>query len=101
MLGDPYQAVLQRDGTATYIGTAHVKRLREYQGKLHPSLFVQLARLLLAEDFFASQDRYFKPLAVHDAQRKRVSNYASAGPVRVWGLAMALDAVAAHIEWKQ
>jgi len=104
-----YQVVLRRDGTATYIGKAHVERLGAHQGKLHPSLFIQLARLLLAEDFFELQDRYFKPVTdspsaiitvVRDGQRKRVSNYASTGPIRLWGLEMAIDAVAAYIEWE-
>ena len=104
-----YQVILRRDGTATYIGNAHVERLGEHQGKLHPSLFIQLARLLLAEEFFALQDSYVEPvtdspsavITVHwGGQRKRVSRYANSGPIQLWGLEMAIDAVVTRMVWE-
>ncbi len=105
-----YRVVLLRDGTAIYTGKAHIERIGAYQGKIHLSRFLQLARLLQSEGFFDLMERFSKDVvdspsaitsAVRGEQRKTIHNHADAGPAKLWGIEMAIDAVVAEIKWEK
>lgn len=103
-----YRLVLRQDGTATYIGRANVERIGTYRGKIDEYTFDRLSDLLRSEGYFELRDHY--SLTVTDlpsvitsalliGKRKTVVNYGDTGPVKLWGMELAIDAVSEHIKW--
>ena len=98
------------DGTAEYMGTAYVKKTGRQSGRVAFLHYKMLAIMLNEMGFFELNDDYSKhatdlPSAITTVRRgsttKTVRNYGNAGPVTLWAIEMAIDAVVAKIEWQQ
>jgi len=105
-----YVVALHRDGRATYSGKAHAPRQGAYAAMLHPWTFGQLARLLVEQGFFKLQPSYRARVTCQTSAILRVrrggrlvqvEDYGRAGPVSLWGLQQAVDAVADRLEWRR
>lgn len=103
-----YSVTLRRDGTATYVGKNYVERMGTYKGTVRQ--FDRLAELLISRGYFGLKDKYavnwtdmatVKTSVVMNGKRKTISNYGDAGPVELWGIEMAIDAVADQIKWEK
>jgi hypothetical protein len=104
--------VLRRDGTATltYTGKARLgTEDKVSRGTVQGADFDTLARLVLAQDFFALSDEYQDP-ALQDggwttiriqrgAQDKRVFSREGAGPASLQALTAAIDTLKARIRF--
>ncbi len=103
-----YAVVLNRDGSATYDGRAFVEREGLHRGEID---IFEFARLSLLIDRFRLGDMDPEYAAnwtcdttaiirVHDADRViAVSDYGRVGPIELWAIQMAIDAVVDRIEW--
>ncbi|MEP7269949.1 MAG: DUF6438 domain-containing protein [Acidobacteriota bacterium] len=110
-MGPVYKLILRRDGSADYTGVANVSRIGKSTAK-DPRLafeFTYLARLIAHQRFLKMDDRYATSMTdqetvvtsvVHNGQRKTILNYGRTAPMELYGIEMAIDAVAARIEWE-
>ena len=105
-----YKVILGANETATYISKAFAKREGQYQGTIYRYTFDQLAGLLDLLDFYELEDSYSRLMTDHatvitsivrDGERKTVSNYANYGPIALWRIEMAIDAVVFGIKWEK
>jgi len=110
-----YSVTLRKDGTAIYTGYENVTRLGTHHGKIHGYYFFRLARLLDSEGFFQMKNAYpdeedkvrvyshwteVSVGATRDGKKKEVWEYQGEGPIELWGIQMAIDAVVNKIEWE-
>ena len=105
-----YSVLLRADGTARFVGHENAQLRGEWVGTFEPGLFLELLKMMRDAGFWSLQDRYERPVTdnataivavLHgSAALKRVSNYASAGPLALAGVESAIDLVAARCDWK-
>lgn len=110
-LGCPnYEITFKLDGSAEYRGFEEVERKGQFRGKVLLSDFQRLAELAQKLNFESLKDEYSIPLtdqayAITKVTRagatKSVRDYGNGGPVELWGLEMAIDALAAQVRWEQ
>ena len=105
-----YQVVLRSDGAVTYIGKAYVARLGTHRGTVDKYYFDRLAELLRSQGYFELKDNYSHSVSdqatvitsvVVGERRKTVRNYADAGPIKLWGIEMAIEALVAQVKWEK
>lgn len=104
-----YSAILRADGTVTYSGRANVPHIGSYRGTVDKYYFERLSELVRSQAYSELQALYSHPVSdqagvitsvVVNGQRKTVKNYAGAGPIKLWGIEMAIDAVIAQAKWQ-
>jgi hypothetical protein len=106
-----YTVTLFRDGKARYHGEAFVKNEGDFKGSIHISAFGRLCYLLERLRFFEFEREYNAPWTCSptvylrvwragEAEPIVVKDYGSYGPIELWALEQAVDAVASRIEWK-
>lgn len=104
-----YSVVLKADGTVRYVGTEHVGRVGTHTGEISSEDFHQLAEYLVESGYASLETEY--PLSVTDlpsayttavinGKRKVIHHYGGYGPVKLWVLEQAIDAVVARADWK-
>ena len=111
-----YRLTLRRDGTATYVGERNVPRIGRYRSTAQADRpleaeFARLAKLIAAHNYLEMSDVYnpgqivdggtVSTGVVHHGRRKTVRNYASQGPVELYGIEMAIDGAAANMRWEE
>jgi hypothetical protein len=107
-----YTVTLFRDGKARYHGEAFVKNEGDLTGRIHISDFGRLCYLLERLGFSEFEHEYTAPwtcsptvyLRVWQAGEEQpivVKDYGEYGPIELWALQQAVDAVAGRIEWKK
>lgn len=109
-----YKVVLRRDGMATYTGKQNVPLIGKYKSKTpYPPgfQFVSLAKLIAAQRYLEMNDLYATPGAIdttsvitnviHNGKRKTIVNRDNLGPIELYGIEMAIDAVAAQTKWEE
>ncbi len=105
-----YQAILRRDGTATYIGYSGVGKIGTYTA--HISGFDPLAQAIRRHGFQNLKDEYnTTPIStdvpsvivsvVSGGRRKAVSNHAGAGPQALQDIQTLIDQKVAAAHWKK
>jgi hypothetical protein len=107
-----YSVTLRKDGTAIYTGYENVTRLGTHHGTIHDYYFFRLAWLLDSQGFFQMKNEYPEDGRVYldssevsvgatrDGRKKEVWEYTGKGPIELWGIEMAIDAVVNKIEWE-
>jgi hypothetical protein len=106
-----YTVSLFRDGKAKYHGEAFVKNEGDFKGSIHISVFGRLCYLLERLHFSELEPEYNAPWTCSptvylrvwragEAEPTVVKDYGEYGPIDLWGLQQAVDAVANRIEWK-
>jgi hypothetical protein len=102
---------LFRNGKARYHGEAFVSNMGDFSGRVHISAFGRLCylfeRLRFPEfgreynaPWTCSPTVYLRVWRAGEAQPIVVKDYGGYGPIELWGLQEAVDAVAGRIEWK-
>lgn len=103
-----YKVTLRRDGTAAFIGSAHVDKVGAYTASV--SGFARLARAIERRDFEYFKARYAGPMTdrphilttiVQSGRHKTVDNYADAGPQELWEIQALVDGAAAEARWQK
>lgn len=103
-----YSVYLKPDGSVRYVGTEHVARLGTHVGEINPEDFHQLAEYLVESGYASLETEYPLPVsdlpstyttAVINGKRKVIHHYGGYGPVKLWVLEQAIDAVVARATW--
>jgi Domain of unknown function (DUF6438) len=107
-----YSVTLRKDGTASYVGYENVIRPGRHHGKIDSYYFFRLAWLLDSQGFFQMKNEYPEDGTViadaseanvgatRDGRKKDVWEYTGEGPIELWGIEMAIDAVVNEIQWE-
>jgi hypothetical protein len=106
-----YTVTLERDGQARYVGQHNASRQGHFVGSVDAFSFGRLCFLLERQGFTALKPDYSAPwtddstcyLRVwRDLAEKPITvrDYGDYGPIELWGLQEAVDAVGVRIEWK-
>lgn len=103
-----YTVILKSDGTIRYVGEKFVTRKGNQQGKISAWDFNRLAELLIESGYFDLANDYEIPVtdlsttyttAVINGRRKVIRNYGDVGPLKLWAIQQAIDAVMHEAEW--
>ena len=90
------------------LGDAHVERKGKFTGKVHLWRLARLLQYVRGIDYFALDERYQVGATDQDTvfttvlkgdQRKTISNYGNAGPIRLWALQELIDRLLVDAEW--
>jgi hypothetical protein len=106
-----YTVTLFRNGDARYHGEEFVRNKGDFTGSIHISAFGRLCHLLERLRFFEFEREYNAPWTCSPTVYLRVwrageaepvvaKDYGEYGPIELWALQQAVDAVANRIEWK-
>jgi hypothetical protein len=105
-----YTVIIKSDGTFRYTGENYVARKGKHTGKVSQSAFNQLAQFMKESGFTQLQDSYSRTVtdnptvfttAVVDGKRKVVSNYANAGPTKLWVIEQVIDKLLLEATWDE
>ena len=103
-----YKLTLGRDGTATFVGVAHVSKVGTYTAKFGG--FDRLAQAIVQRRFYHLSAKYTASVTdlphtittvVSGGKRKIVDNYADTGPQSLWEIQAMIDGVAAELQWEK
>jgi len=103
-----YSVVLKSDGSVQYVGEEHVSHIGTRKGEIPPSEFNQLAEFLIDSGYMTLETEFPSGItdlpsafttAVVNGKRKVIQNVGGLGPVKLWALEQAIDAVVARARW--
>jgi hypothetical protein len=103
-----YTLIVKSDGSFRYKGLHFVDRIGEFTGKVDAWQYKNLAQFIKDAGYMELQDAYDRTVTdfetvyttvVMDGKRKVVSNYASAGPIKLWAIERLIDGLLAEAEW--
>lgn len=104
-----YTFIVKSDGTFRYKGTRYVEREGEFAGMIPVWCFHPLAQFIKDSGYMELEDGYtrmitdnpttFTTIVMND-KRKTVSNYANAGPTKLWAIEQLIDDLMAKANWK-
>lgn len=103
-----YTVVIKSDGTFRYKGKMHVQRVGNHSGKVSEYTFNQLAQFIKESGYAELQDSYSRTVTdnptvystvVIDGKRKVISNYANAGPTKLWAVEELIDKLLLEATW--
>jgi len=108
-LGSPvYTVIIKPDGRFTYTGERNVQHLGKHTGQIDTRSVKPLFQLIREMDYFSLDDFYsiratdqptVYTMVATAGQRKVVSNYGNAGPLKLWALENLIDALLSHAHW--
>lgn len=105
-----YTFIVKSDGTFRYIGEKYAKREGEFTGKINTRDFDELAQFIKDSDYMALEQKYSRLVTdnptvfttvVMNGQRKIISNYAKAGPTKLWAIEKLIDDLMSKAEWSE
>ena len=103
-----YTFIVKSDGTFRYKGLDHVERKGEFSGRISVWSFHQLAQFIRDSSYLELEDGYTGmdtdnpttyTMVVMNGKRKTVSNYANAGPTKLWAIEQLIDDLMAKAKW--
>ena len=104
-----YSVVLKNDGSVVYEGKSHVKMTGTHSGTVNLWGFNKLTELIVKSKFMDFEDRYsidvtdmptvYTTVVMKDGSKKRIMNYASAGPVELWAIEQMIDKMVSDVKW--
>lgn len=103
-----YTFTAKSDGTFHYKGVEHVERKGEFSGTIPFWHFHRLAQFIRDSDYMEFENGYTRMVTdnpttittvVMNGKRKTVSNYASAGPTKLWAIEQLIDDLMAKAKW--
>ena len=103
-----YTFIVKSDGTFRYNGFDYVERKGEFSGTISASYFNRLAQFIRDSSYMELEDSYTRmvtdnpttyTMVVMNGKRKTVSNYASAGPTKLWAIEELIDDLMAKAKW--
>jgi hypothetical protein len=103
-----YTFIVKSDGTFRYKGERHAERQGEFTGRIAVWQFHQLAQFIKESGYTELEDYYSRTvtdnptvytMVVTNDKRKTVSNYANAGPTKLWAIEQLIDGLMAKAKW--
>jgi hypothetical protein len=103
-----YTVFIRRDGSVLYRGGEYAKRKGEYTGRVSEKSFARLAQFILESGFLELQNSYsigttdlatVYTTVVVNGKRKVVSDYADAGPTKLWAVEQLIDKLLLEVTW--
>lgn len=103
-----YTFIIKSDGTFRYKGVEYVERKGEFTGKIPVWYFHQLAQFIRDSSYMELEDAYTQEVTDHpttytmvvmNGKRKTISNYANAGPTKLWAIEQLIDDLITKAEW--
>lgn len=103
-----YTFIAKSDGTVRYKGEHYVEREGEFTGTIPVQYFHQLAQFIRDSRYMDLEDGYTQmvtdspttyTMVVMNGKRKTISNYANAGPTKLWAIEQLIDALMAKTKW--
>ena len=103
-----YTFIVKSDGTFRYKGFDHVERKGEFSGTISAWYFHPLAQFIRDSSYMELEDGYTGldtdnpttyTMVVMNGKRKTVSNYAHAGPTKLWAIEQLIDDLMAKAKW--
>jgi len=103
-----YTFIVKRDGTFRYKGFDYVERKGEFTGTISTWHFHRLAQFIRDSSFMELEDGYTRmitdspttyTMVVMNGKRKTVSNYANAGPTKLWAIEQLIDELMGKAKW--
>lgn len=103
-----YTFIIKSDGTFRYKGNRYVERLGDFTGKVPVWYFHQLAQFIRDSGYMELNDGYTcgvtdnpttYTMVVMNGTRKTVSNYAQAGPTKLWAVEELIDDLMSKAKW--
>ena len=104
-----YTFIAKSDGTVRYKGVKYVERQGEFSGTIPVWYFHELARFIRDAHYMELEDGYTRMVTdnpttyttvVMNGKRKTISNYANAGPTKLWAIEQLVDDLMGKAEWK-
>jgi Domain of unknown function (DUF6438) len=105
-----YTFIIKADGTFRYHGQSHLKRLGDFTGKIDPWYVNHLMAFIKDSGYINLNDQYRAAVTdlptvyttvVMDGKRKTISDYAGAGPPKLWAIETLIDGLLADAQWDQ
>lgn len=106
-----YEVTLSDDGTVTYHGDAHVKRMGDYLARIKPEAFRKLAQKFVGLGFYSFKGEYEEDVTDMPSQTltvtskggtKKVHNYGQLAPKSLYELHDLVDEVVAEAtDWQK
>lgn len=105
-----YKIILRKDGTASYVGTAHAERKGSYKSSYNEYYFTQIAKLMAKNEYLNFKDQYgptgwdqgyMVTSVAYAGQRKTIKNRSGEGPLELWTIEMALEGAMSQIRWEK
>ncbi len=103
-----YTFIIKSDGTFRYRGDKYVAREGEFAGTIPVWYFHQLAQFIRDSGYMELEDGYTRmvtdnpttyTMVVMNGKRKTVSNYANAGPTKLWAIEQLIDDLMSKAKW--
>jgi len=103
-----YTFIIKSDGTFRYKGIKYVEREGESTGTVPVWYFHQLAQFIRDSGYTELQDGYRRAvtdnpttytMVVMNGKRKIISNYANAGPTKLWAIEQLIDDLMSKAKW--
>jgi hypothetical protein len=103
-----YTFIVTNDGTFRYKGEEYVERKGEFTGKISVWDFDALARFIRDSGYMELEEHYFASVTDHptvytmvvmNGKRKCISNYANAGPTKLWAIEQLIDDLMTKAQW--
>jgi hypothetical protein len=103
-----YTFIMKSDGTFRYKGTKYVEREGEFAGTIPVWYFHRLAQFIRDSSYMELEDGYrwavtdnptTYTMVVMNGKRKTVSNYANAGPTKLWAIEELIDDLMTKAKW--
>jgi hypothetical protein len=103
-----YTFIIKSDGTFRYKGEKFVERAGEFTGTIPVWHFHQLAQFIRDSGYAELENGYARAvtdnpttytMVVMSGERKTVSNYANAGPTKLWAIEQLIDDLMSKARW--
>ena len=104
-----YTFIIKSDGTFRYKGVEYVERKGEFTGTIPVEDFHRLAQFIRDSGYMELENEYSRPfgrdatiytMVVKNGKRKTVSNYANAGPTKLWAIESLIDDLLRNAQWR-
>jgi hypothetical protein len=101
--------VVKSDGSFRYSGGKYAERLGEFTGTIREWEFNNLAHFIRDSDYMNLETDYRAGITdssttyttvVMNGKKKVISNYAGAGPTKLWAIEHLIDDLMEKAEWK-
>ena len=104
-----YTVIFKADGTFRFVGEEHVQHRGRHRGRIEEPKFRELAQFIVDSGYMQLESSYSTSVTdlptvyttvVHRGARKVVSNYASAGPTKLWAIEQLIDKLLLEARWE-
>ena len=105
-----YTFIVKSDGTFRYVGEKYAQRQGAFTGTIPTYSFHRLARFIKDSGYMELSDTYDRQITdnptvftmvVMDGKQKVVSDYAGAGPSKLWAIEKLIDDLMVEAHWNE